>query len=134
MKTFAMRAIKSFTSILSFMLIALFSCSKEDNPSCESLKIGLLSRSDRVVRQEFNHFIKDLGINRYDEGDFNMLVNELDERCDGMTFRKICFGCIYTHPSTSEIEVELDSMGILVKRVNDVSSPTDSQWSFSGLH
>jgi len=119
------------------LVIFLISCSKNDENDdqsqidCDRLKAALVNFNSEQLNFEVNKLTEDLlpSPTQDDEiGHFinmNTLVTRLNDNCPQIRATKECYACIESIPLQSEIKVELDSSGIQIVRLIDISTPSD---------
>jgi len=101
------------------------------NLDCDNLKIGIINIDSDIVRSEINKLVTDLEPVKTDSDyighkqNLDLLIERLNTQCDNMTAELICYACIYTNPAQSEISVTTDSVGTVIDRVVDISTPDD---------
>ena len=135
-----------FKTILLTAFILLACSEKTDNDDiiedqfCDSLMIGIKTLDDDYVRPIINNLLADLEPVPSDsdplghEENLNTLVNRLNDMCDNMIFSLFCYGCIYTNPLQSEIEMLTDSYDIQIRRIIDILTPGNELLSFAAIH
>lgn len=129
---------KRFTSIPGAVLIfLLLSCnidSVEPNIDDEALVNGLINFNSDLVALEINKLTVDLKP-KFDghESNLNILIQRIELQTS-LTVVNFCYACIYTLPPLSEIELEVDSLGILVSRIIDIQTPEKDALRFKGFH
>jgi hypothetical protein len=128
-----------------FLFILTFACNKiveptNNNLNCNNLKNGIINMNSETVRFEVDKLLNDLKPNITETDkigqneNINILINRLNNNCKNITSELICYACIKTYPPQSEILVTTDSSGIKIKRIIDISTPSDSNLYLQGIH
>lgn len=135
----------NYVLILFFTFIIL-SCEavNENNVlvklDCNNLKTGIIKMNSEIVKLEINKLVIDLDPLKTDEDiighkeNIYLLIKRLNTYCKDIKAELICYACIETNPPQSEILVVIDSIGVLVKRVVDISTPSDANLSCVRIH
>jgi hypothetical protein len=123
--------------------LILMSCDKENlkaNIDCESLTNGLLVCSIEQVKTEMDKVTEDLFPEPTDNDqigqreNINLLIERLNSQCATIEAKLKCYACVKTLPAQSEIAVSLDSLGVKVEKVLDISTPDDEKLAFIRIH
>ncbi|MEN8139573.1 MAG: hypothetical protein ABFR62_14220 [Bacteroidota bacterium] len=134
---------KNIFRILIFSLVALTSCEKNDEKAdinCESLTQGLISMESDVVSTELEKLTVDLSPNPNAEDQYGhsenieLLVSELNQQCENLQAELACYACIKTYPPQSTLLISINSSGIIIKRVIDISTPKDDVMKYADIH
>jgi len=133
--------------VILFFITCVSSCDIAVDPdgdlkkiNCDSLKTGIVNMDSRIVKYEVNKLVADLKTKRTSDDfigqkeNLAQLINRLVASCDDMNVGLICYACIETNPSQSEILIKTDSVGTPIKSVMDISTPTDSNLKCLGIH
>ena len=113
------------------LVLGMFACQDAITPECEPFQSAVKNWDDEAVNAIVDELAKDLDPEpRPDddighEGNLGILMRRLKEQCDQVKVRKICYACIKTLPAQSEITFSLDSAGVEVHRILDISTPDD---------
>jgi len=74
-----------------------------------------------------------MGSQNYSEENINNLVNLIEENCDGSA-TLLCFDCVQTLPSQTEIQIKyLGTTGPVIKII-DVTYKSNNEMKFGNLH
>jgi len=120
-------------SIFTLMLIS-YSKNDDDNQSfisCANLRTALFNFNSEQLNIEVNKLTTDLVPTPMmnDEighlKNLNELIERLNTNCKAIIATKECYACIETYPVLSEIKIEIDSSGIQIERIIDISTPED---------
>ena len=129
------------------VIICILSCDKVIDPDsdlekidCDSLKIGIINMDSRIVKSEINKLVTDLKpkVTASDKfghkENLSILISRLNTQCISIKAELICYACIETNPPQSEILVATDSIGVLIQRVIDILTPSDSNLYCLRIH
>lgn len=117
--------------------LALFvaACSDSTDRPCHSLAAGLASLDEKAVREDIDGWLA-----AYDASNLNghkenveAWVQSLRDEC-GLDATLRCNACIETLPPQSEVSIRLDSSGVTVSRILDISMPATGPMTFRALH
>ena len=100
---------------------------------------AVINNDAAFVRQEVDDILKDLSpiYNTSDNlGHFENILFLIDElnRDDCLFASVLCYACIYTYPLQSEILIEVEEGNFYVRKVLDISTASDSEMYFVGMH
>jgi hypothetical protein len=126
---------KNFSFFAIALLSVVISCSKKDGDEdyCRELRDGVTNSNVEQVNYAITQFIKGLPSQDYTEENINNLVNVIGDYCDGSP-AVLCFDCIKTLPSQTEIQIGYPGTSGLVTRTIDITYTTNNQMKFSNLH
>ena len=110
-------------------------CNKADiiSEDCERLQHGITTSDKDEVKAIITRFINNLSSQEYSQQNLNNLVARINQRCDASA-STICFDCIDTNPSQSEIRITCESSGGPVERTVDLSYTQAHDMVFRNLH
>ena len=112
----------------------LFSCNKDETPGiCQTLQNGVLNNDIAKTEVAINSFINQLRNKIYSEANLTALVKKISSQC-AVICEILCFDCIKTLPSQSEIRIEINSGGSLVVRTIDISYSNTHTMTFRDMH
>jgi len=118
--------------ILSVLLLALtiVSCKKDSlsRSECDSLKNGLVARDAMVVSKALEGLLTS-----YSAANLDKLAEKISTKCN-TTASVLCFDCIKTNPSQSELVLSFSHSGIPVKRIIDVSYTNTNKMKIVNVH
>ncbi|MFI5129931.1 MAG: hypothetical protein ACHQFX_08080 [Chitinophagales bacterium] len=119
-----------FAGVLSF-----HSCNKEEiaRADCQRLQHGIITSGKEEVKAVITKFVNNLVSKKYSQQNINNLVNTINQQCDASAV-VLCFDCIYTIPSQSEIRITCSVAGGPVDRTVDISYTKDNEMVFRNLH
>ena len=109
---------------------------------CDNFIPALLSEDEALLAsildpelQQFTLLDQDNNLCLHDNN-LRAFSELLTDTCDEVTASVICCGCVETFPLISEVLVQVDSVGIQVRRVLDLSTPGQQgePLSFAGIH
>jgi hypothetical protein len=121
--------------VLLLILPLLFiSCKKEhaDN-NCKRLKDGIVANQADNVKAAVNTAISQLQSKDHTAENLSALATLLTTKC-GATAEVLCFSCIYTNPSQSEISVTFHSGGTTYTKVIDITNSVSNKMVFWNMH
>ena len=126
---------KFFFLLVITLVSAAYSCSKEDRESdfCQELRNGVTNSNVEQVNHVITQFINGLPSQDYSEENINSLVNVIDEYCDGSA-ALLCFDCVQTLPSQTEIQVSYPGTSGPVNKIIDISYKSNNEMKFGNLH
>jgi hypothetical protein len=113
------------------MLLFLFAGCKKDrlsNLNCNKLKAGLFANDKAIVSSSLTSL---LGV--YSKENLETLVVGISNDCD-ISAKSLCFDCIYTLPSQSEIQLTFNQSGNSISKVLDISYTQDNKMKIVGIH
>jgi hypothetical protein len=123
----------AFTLCLALLLNST-SCRKEINDSdCQRIKSGMITNDIDAVKTVMNKFIARLSFETYTEENINKLVSMINQECD-LTCSLICFDCIQTLPSQTEIRITISQSGTPVSKTMDLTYNTSNRIVFRNMH
>ena len=117
------------------LLSTAFSCSKEDSDGdqCQELRDGVTNSNVEQVKHVITQFINGLPSKDYTEENINNLVRVIEDYCDGSA-ALLCFDCVQTLPSQTEIQIWYPGTSGLVNKTIDITYTTNNDMKFSNLH
>jgi hypothetical protein len=124
----------SFRFILIACLVLLFSgCRKELDtlPVCESLKQSMQADDTELMKSVITGLIMDLPSGEYSEYNIRQLVSAINSRCS-VTASLLCYDCIKTLPSQTEIRINLPVSGL--GKTIDITYDTQHRMVFGNMH
>ena len=126
---------KYFPLLAIPLLSAALSCSKQDSERdyCQELRDGVTNSNVEEVRHVITQFINGLSSQDYTEENINNLVNVIEDYCDGSA-AMLCFDCVRTLPSQTEIQIWYPGSSGLVIKVIDITYTTNNEMKFGNLH
>ena len=121
-------------SVIIVVLIALAGC-KKDCPAndCETLKTALIAGDITNLQSSITNLINNLPSKEYTEQNINSLASSLSNQCS-VTTKVICFDCVMTLPSETEIQLTFTNNQSIVSKVIDISYTADNKMKFVSAH
>jgi hypothetical protein len=120
--------------LVAIAVILLVSCDKTVNRSaadeCESLKQGLISNNETLVKTSLEEIIANLPSTKYTEDNLTALVGSVQSNCS-ITATFDCFNCIKTLPPMTEIYL---TVGNSATRIVDLSYDDANMIVVKNLH
>jgi hypothetical protein len=116
-------------------LLMLAACKKEKigQADCQRLQNGITTANKEEVKSVINKFISSLPSQTYSEQNVNKLVSAIGQQC-GTGATVICFDCIETLPSQSEIRISYFGTGGPVEMTIDISYTVSNKMVFHNMH
>ena len=112
----------------------VFSCHKDElSGSCETLRDAVLNNNIDKARSAINSFINRLESKVYNEPNLTILVQKISSQCN-ISSTIICFNCIRTLPSQTEIRIVISSGGTTVSKTIDLSYSANNIITFVYMH
>lgn len=126
---------KKATLVVLFVIQLLVSCQKQATSNdCGNLKDGITNNDIDKVRSTINSLILELPSQDYNTQNLSTLAQRISSQC-GVFSEVVCFDCIYTLPSQSEINVQLNSSGsTTIERTIDITYATANTMTFRNMH
>lgn len=118
------------------LLICLFTtgCSKPGvERNCDKLKSAIVNNDREKARDAITAFISHMQDRNYTDQNLQKLVSEINNECD-INATDLCFDCIKTLPSQSEIVLSVQSGSSTISRVVDISYNTNNKMVFHNMH
>ena len=112
----------------------LTACKKENTNSanCEVLKNALVINNETDIETQVNRIIQSLPDKSYSAQNLEKLVQKM--KACGIDSEQLCFDCIQTLPSQSEIRIQLQVNGTTVERLMDISYTPSNTMVFHNIH
>ena len=120
--------------LILFCVQLIYSCKKSNvSGNCESLKDAILNNDVAKTGALVNNFIDQLRNKTYTEPNLTALVQKISSQCN-VTGEVLCFDCIKTLPSQSEIRITINSGGTVVSKTIDISYSATNNMTFQNMH
>ena len=125
--------------LVTFLLgtLALFisiSCKKgSDEATCQQFKNSIISSDKEQVKTIVSQFIAALPSSNYTQQNLNALTSSIQQHCT-MNASAVCFDCIQTLPSQSEIRISFVNGGTTIEKTIDISYNSNNKMIFYNLH
>jgi hypothetical protein len=123
-----------FRSFLFLLLFAFFAsaCKKSsDTPRCEEFREKMMNNDKEAVKTIITRYIDGLSSQKYTAQNLDNLLKTINSQC-GIGGEVLCFDCIETLPSQSEIVLRFSSPTI--EKVIDISYTNTNTMKFVNLH
>jgi hypothetical protein len=127
---------RHFILVVLIGLFLLPSCRKQQfrgAHDCGQLQNGITTDNKEAVKEIINGFIAGLSSQTYTEQNLNALVSAINGQC-GNTATLLCFDCIQTLPSQTEIRIAYAGVSGPVARTIDIIYTTSNKMTFSNMH
>jgi hypothetical protein len=112
----------------------VFSCHKDElSGSCETLRDAVLNNNIGKARSAINSFINRLESKVYNEPNLTVLVQKISSQCN-VSGTIMCFNCIRTLPSQTEIRIVITSGVTNVSKTIDISYSANNIITFVTMH
>ncbi len=85
------------------------------------------------VKIVISKFISSLSSQDYTEENVNKLVNAISQSCN-VSATVLCFDCVETLPTQSELQISYDSSGMQIRRIIDITYDKRNKIIFSSMH
>lgn len=122
------------TLSLLFLSILLFSCKKhKPEQDCLKLPAAISSNNIEQVKTIITLYISKLPSATYTEQNLTQLTTTISNQC-AISAVVLCFDCIDTLPSQSEIRVSIVSSGSIIKKTIDITYSPDKKMKFGNMH
>lgn len=130
------------TLIFVLLVIIFTSCENENTrPDVDwvAFKAGVIQKDYLIIEKEISNLL----INTSAKPTANDFIGQetniynLIKAINGselLQAQLLCYACIKTYPSQSEIIVTTDSSGISVRRIIDILTPEDNLLQFVNIH
>jgi hypothetical protein len=127
-------SMKKLLLLLLFCSQILFSCKKNGlSESCQTLHNGIINNDTDKARSAINSFIDQLPSKIYNEANLTVLVQKISTKCN-VNSTMLCFDCIKTLPSQSEIRITINAGGTSVARTIDIDYSSNNIMTFRNMH
>jgi len=130
--------VKKRLSMKAFVIICLlvinFGCRKANlQNNCDDLSRAVTSSDVALARSVIDNLIRTLPSSKYTESNVQNLVNKISGSCNLQTVL-LCFDCIKTLPSQTEIRITINTGSVTVKKVIDLSYTNSNSMVFQNMH
>ncbi len=116
------------------LCILIFSgCSKEPSTACAPLKAAMTANNLTEVKNIITEYISKLSNNTYSEANILQLTKNLSGECE-LTSSLVCYDCIMTLPSETEISIHFTSGTGTVKKIIDLTYNSANKIIFWNMH
>jgi hypothetical protein len=126
---------RQFILVVAVGLFLLPACRKQQlrKPDCQQLLNGITTDNKEEVKGIINGFIAGLPSQTYTEQNLNALVAAINGQC-GESATMLCFDCIQTLPSQTEIRIAYAGISGPVAKTIDIIYTTNNKMTFSNMH
>ncbi len=125
-----------YLSLLTIaLLFSVLSCRREEivPADCMQLQSGITNSNIGQVSTVITKFINSLPSQNYTEENLNKLVSFIGEQCS-VSVTMVCFDCIKTLPSQTEIQISYAGTTNPVNKTIDITYTESNKMKFSNLH
>ncbi|MEA1881317.1 MAG: hypothetical protein U9N31_02815 [Candidatus Marinimicrobia bacterium] len=107
--------------------------------NCGNLRTGLIYKDREKIGIEIDKMTDDLPPNPTKNDPIGhsenlTIITQSIHSCDVLEAEIFCYACVETNPPQSEIMIKMDSAGVKIERIIDISTPSDKILKFSGIH
>jgi hypothetical protein len=119
------------------IFLVLFSCfviackKSSDSPRCEEFREKMMNNDKEAVKTIITKYIDGLSSQKYTAQNLDNLLKAINRQC-GIRGELLCFDCIETLPTQSEIKLRLSSPAI--EKVIDISYTSANTMKFVNMH
>lgn len=124
---------------LPIIILVVFSllvsgCSKNGlEGNCQKLKSAMINGNKDQARSAINDIISQLPNQNNTSQNLDRLAREIDVECD-IDAEVLCFDCVKTLPSQSEIKLSFQSGSTTVNKIIDITYNSNNKMKFSNMH
>jgi hypothetical protein len=111
----------------------LISCKKKQPQKCNDLKNAALAANQSTVKSELESIIAGMKDKTYTLANIITLNQLLSSKCE-INAQLICFDCIKTQPTETEIRITIQSGNNVVDKTIDLSYDASNQIVFESMH
>lgn len=134
--------INVFFLLIPALILVGVSCNKgeeDSNFDCNSFKVAVINMDSASLNYELSKLLKDSDpLPTADDpiGQFKNIENLMHRISEcGQVYTELkCYACIETNPPQSEILIRVDSAGVFITQVIDISTPKYSKLKFLNIH
>lgn len=121
--------------LLGIIMISLNAgCKKEsEEANCQQFKNSIISADKEQVKTIISQYITALPSSNYTEQNLNALAGSVQQHCT-MNALVLCFDCIQTLPSQTEIRISFLNGATTVEKTIDISYNSNNKMVFHNLH
>lgn len=124
-------------SLIIFLvfLLPVLSCKKEEvgPPACQDLYNALKTGNTEQAGTVISNFIQGLSSREYTRLNIEKLVSRINQQC-GTSAELLCFDCIQTLPSQTEIRISWPSVIFPEMKIIDISYNSNNEMIFRNMH
>jgi len=107
--------------------------------NCSNLKTGLIIKNQEKIGIEMDKLTENLPPDPTKSDPIGhsenlTIITQSIHSCDELEAEIFCYACVETNPPQSEIMIQMDSAGVKIERIIDISTPSDKILKFSGIH
>ncbi|HEX7906168.1 MAG TPA: hypothetical protein VF487_19980 [Chitinophagaceae bacterium] len=120
--------------LLGTLVLSLnISCEKDPEATCQQLKNSIINSDKEQVKTIISQFITTLPSSTYTQQNLNALASSIQQHCS-MNTSSLCFDCIQTMPTQSEIRISFVNGATTVEKTIDISYNSNNKMIFYNLH
>ena len=118
---------------IAFVSLTFFGCKKDCIDECKSLKASILENNNENLKSILTSYVTKLPSQDYNQQNLSNLISKISEKCD-ITGELVCFDCIMTLPSASEIKLSFIENGTTRSKTIDISHTSENIIKIVGMH
>ena len=116
------------------LLVFSFGCRKSNlQNSCADLSRAVMSSDIALAKSAIDNIIRSIPSSQYTQSNIQNLVNKISGNCNLQTIL-VCFDCIKTLPSQTEIRISINSGAVPVQKIIDISYTNSNEMVFNNMH
>ena len=116
------------------LLVFSFGCRKANlQNSCADLSRAVMSSDIALAKSAIDNIIRSIPSSQYTQGNIQNLVNKISGNCNLQAIM-ICFDCIKTLPSQTEIRITINSGTAPAQKIIDLSYTNSNKMVFHNMH
>jgi hypothetical protein len=123
---------RRFAFVMLLFTILPTGCKKQSSPVCEKLKESIATNNTEDAKSLITQFINRLPSADYAAQNLDNLAASLSQCSISATV--LCFDCIQTLPSQSEIRLSFNSSGAAIAKTFDISYTPDNKMKVVNMH
>jgi hypothetical protein len=120
---------------LLFLSILVQGCKKQkaEPADCIQLSAAITANHIDQAKTSITAFINHLPSDAYTSQNLDQLADSISGQC-AITAIVLCFDCIDTLPSQTEIRVSVSSEGSTISKTIDITYTPDNKMKFGNMH
>lgn len=118
----------------ALLMMTLAGCKKNSgSQSCEKLQEAMITNNTTDVKILLTQMINQLPSDIYTQQNLDVLSSSIASQCT-ISSQVVCFDCIKTLPSQSEIRLSFISAGVAIAKTIDISYSPDNKMQVINMH
>ena len=116
------------------LFVFSFGCRKTTlQNSCADLSRAVMNSDKALAKSAIDNIIRSIPSSQYTQGNIQNLVNKISGNCNLQT-TLLCFDCIKTLPTQTEIRITINSGTTPVQKTIDISYTSSNTMVFHNMH